>query len=60
MITSDLVDLTGPRLVAKSPSDSLNPALSFGPTGVVGVAFEDRRTGSFQVYSTRLDCVTGR
>jgi hypothetical protein len=60
MIGSDLTELTPPRLVTMSPSDSLNPEVAFGPTGVVGIAFEDRRTGSFQVYSTRLDCVAGK
>jgi hypothetical protein len=59
MIASDLTSLTPSRLVTSSPSDSMNPELSFGPTGVVGVAFEDRRTGAFQVYSTRLECVAG-
>jgi hypothetical protein len=59
MITSDLVELTAPRLVTSSSSDSLNPEVAFGPTGVVGIAFEDRRTGAFQVYSTHLDCVAG-
>lgn len=59
MITSDLVELTPSRLVTTSPSDSLNPEVAFGPTGVVGIAFEDRRTGAFQVYSTHLDCVAG-
>ncbi len=57
--SSDLSDLTPSQLVTASPSDSLNPALSFGPTGVAGVAFEDRRSGAFQVYSTHLDCVAG-
>jgi hypothetical protein len=57
MIASNLSELTAPGLVTSSPADSLNPVLSFGPTGVVGIAFEDRRTGAFQVYSTRLDCV---
>jgi hypothetical protein len=59
MIGTDLSELTAARVVTTSPSDSLNPELSFGPTGVVGVAFEDRRTGAFQVYATHLDCVAG-
>jgi len=59
MIGTDLGELTPPLVVTVSPSDSLNPGLSFGPTGVVGVAFEDRRTGTFQVYATHLDCVAG-
>ncbi|HVW24280.1 MAG TPA: MopE-related protein [Polyangiaceae bacterium] len=56
---SDLGELTPPALVASSPSDSLNPAMAFGPTAVAGIAFEDRRTGAFQVYATHLDCIAG-
>ncbi len=59
MIATDLSELTAPRVVTTSSSDSLNPALAFGPTGVAGVAFEDRRTQQFQVYATHLDCVAG-
>ncbi|HEX3594853.1 MAG TPA: putative metal-binding motif-containing protein [Polyangiaceae bacterium] len=59
MIGTDLSELTSAQVVTTSTSDSLNPALSFGPTGVVGVAFEDRRSGDFQVYATHLDCVAG-
>ncbi len=39
--------------------DSLDPTLSFGPKGEVGVLFGDSRSGSKQVYFTHLECVTG-
>jgi hypothetical protein len=42
-----------------APGDSIDPVLSFGPSGEVGVVFGDNRTMHDQVYFTHLQCVTG-
>jgi hypothetical protein len=57
-IGTDLSELSPKAQVTFGPADSINPALAFGPNGV-GVVFDDRRSGSFQVYYTRLDCGGG-
>jgi hypothetical protein len=57
MITPDLNELTPPQQIVDGPSDSLDPGLAFDPHGGAGVAFNDRRTGDFQVYYTELLCV---
>jgi hypothetical protein len=57
MITPDLEELSPPQRITSGPSDSIDPALAFDPSGGAGVAFEDRRTGDFQVYYTQLLCV---
>jgi hypothetical protein len=57
MITPDLLELTPPERITNGPSDSVGPGLAFDPNGGAGVAFEDRRTGNFQVYYTQLLCV---
>ena len=59
MIGPDLQDLSPPARITGGQSDSLGPVLAIGPSGAVAVAFEDQRTGSFQVYATRLECVAG-
>jgi hypothetical protein len=60
MITPDLDELTPPQRITNGPSDSLGPGLAFDPNGGAGVAFDDRRTGNFQVYYTQLLCVGGQ
>ncbi|MCI4355093.1 MAG: hypothetical protein L3K06_06995, partial [Thermoplasmata archaeon] len=59
MIGRDLAPLSQPRVVTSGPSDSVNPAMAFGPGGDVAVAFEDLRSGNYQVYVTHLACVAG-
>jgi hypothetical protein len=59
MLGRELVEASLERRVTNGPSDSVNPAAAFGPSGDVAVAFEDLRSGNFQVYATRLACVAG-
>jgi hypothetical protein len=57
-LNPDLTDASAEQQMTDGPSDSLDPDIAFGPNGV-GVLFEDRRSGSFQVYYDRLDCGGG-
>jgi hypothetical protein len=47
------------KRLTTSAGDSIDPVLSFGPSGEVGVLFGDNRTKHKQVYFTHLECVTG-
>jgi hypothetical protein len=54
---SNALDPIAPRQrVTNDASDSIAPFAAFGPNGDVGVLFDDRRTGSWQVYFSRLIC----
>jgi hypothetical protein len=55
----DLTELSSEAQVVSGPSDSVGPAMAFGTSNGVGLAFEDRRSGTFQVYATNLECVAG-
>jgi hypothetical protein len=59
MISPDLDELTPPERVTNDPSDTVFPIATFGAAGDVGVLFDDRRSGSWQAYFTRLVCVAG-
>ena len=59
MLDSNLNTLSPEQRVTSGPSDSLNPGVAFSASGGATVAFEDRRTGNFQVYATGLTCVAG-
>ena len=50
---------TPEKRLTNSVGDSIDPVLSFGPSGEVGVLFGDNRTKHDQVYFTHLECVTG-
>jgi hypothetical protein len=59
MMSSDL-ELISPReRITKDASDTVDPVAVFGPAGDVGVLFDDRRSGSWQTWFTRLECVAG-
>jgi hypothetical protein len=59
MMSNDLEVISPRKRVTNNPSDTVSPIAVFGPQGDVGVLFDDRRSGSWQVYFTRLTCVAG-
>ncbi|MCA9634313.1 MAG: putative metal-binding motif-containing protein, partial [Myxococcales bacterium] len=59
MLSNDLEELTGRERITFDGSDSVGPIASFGPNGDVGVLFDDRRSGAWQTYFTRLECAAG-
>ncbi|MCA9600321.1 MAG: hypothetical protein KC776_43755 [Myxococcales bacterium] len=59
MLSPSLQELTPRQRITKDPSDSVYPSIAFGPDGDVGVLFDDRRTGNWQVYFSRLVCSAG-
>jgi len=58
-LDNKLGTLTPEKRLTSAIGDSVDPTLSFGPRGEVGVLFGDNRTGTKQVYFTHLECVTG-
>jgi hypothetical protein len=60
MLTADLAPLTVAEQVTFSNADAVGPAAAFGPDGDVGIVYEDARSGSWQVYFTRLSCLPAR
>ena len=59
MMSNQLEVISPRKRVTNDPSDTVAPVAVFGPEGDVGVLFDDRRTGSWQAYFTRLTCVAG-
>jgi len=59
-ISPGLEELTPKQRITTSPRDSVAPSAAFGKGGVGVVTFEDRKSGSPQVYATRLECVAGK
>lgn len=59
MLSNDLEELTARERITFDGSDSVGPIASFGPDGDVGVLFDDRRSGSWQTYFTKLECAAG-
>jgi hypothetical protein len=59
LLTPSLDELTPRKRITVDGADSLWPIAAFGPDGDVGVLFNDTRSGSWQVYFTRLVCQTG-
>jgi hypothetical protein len=58
-LDNKLDTLTPEKRLTNAVGDSIDPTLSFGPNGEVGVLFDDARTMTKQVYFTHLECVTG-
>jgi hypothetical protein len=56
-ITLDLRELSPPVRITSTDTDSVSPAITFGPEGDVGILYEDLASGSWQVYFTRLTCL---
>ncbi len=59
MLSDNLEPLTEPLRITNEPGDSINPRLSFGPDGNVGILFRDDRDGAQHVFFTRLGCLVG-
>lgn len=59
MLSLTLDDLTPRQRITVDAAESVGPNIAFGPDGDVGVLFDDRRTGSWQSYFTRLVCKAG-
>jgi hypothetical protein len=57
MLDRRLDALSGEQRLTTARGDSLDPFLSFGPGGDVGVLFNDNRPGVPQAFFTRLRCV---
>jgi len=56
MLDQNLDELGPETRVVAGPSDSIDPVMAFSSSSGVAIAFEDRRTGSFQAYATWLVC----
>ena len=59
MLSDTLDPLTPRRRITTNAAESVGPSIAFGPDGDVGVLFDDRRSGTWQVYFTRLVCAAG-
>jgi hypothetical protein len=59
LVSDFLEDITEPQRITFGDGDSVNPKLSFGPDGNVGILFRDDRLGPQHVFFTRLGCVAG-
>ncbi len=59
MLSADLEELTPRERITFDGSDSVGPLAAFGAGGDVGVLFDDRRSGAWQTYFTRLQCSAG-
>jgi hypothetical protein len=57
MLDRRLEALGAEQRLTTARGDSLDPFLSFGPGGDVGVLFNDNRPGAPQAFFTRLRCV---
>jgi hypothetical protein len=59
LLTPTLDELTPRKRITVDAGWSLGPIAAFGPQGDVGILFDDNRSGSQQVYFTRLVCQAG-
>ena len=59
LLKTDLSELTARKRVTNNAAHSTSPLAAFGPSGDVGIVFDDQRSGSFQPYFTRLVCSAG-
>jgi hypothetical protein len=59
LLTPSLDELTPRKRITFDAAESLWPIAAFGPEGDVGVLFDDTRSGTWQVYFTRLVCQAG-
>lgn len=59
MLSPSLDELSPRQRITNDSADSAYPLAAFGPDGDVGVLFDDRRSGTWQVYFTRLVCQAG-
>lgn len=59
MLSANLEGITEPARITESAGDSINPKMTFGPDGNVGILFRDDRDGPQHVFFTRLGCLVG-
>ncbi|MBK7580988.1 MAG: hypothetical protein IPI67_12345 [Myxococcales bacterium] len=59
MLSNELEVISPRKRITNDASDTVSPMAVFGPAGDVGVVFDDRRSGAWQVYFSRLTCVAG-
>lgn len=59
VVDNNLIPLSQEARITKAQGDSINPIVSFGPEGEVGVLFKDNRSGQQHVWFTRLGCSAG-
>jgi hypothetical protein len=57
ILSAELSEILPPRQITFTSGDSLEPIAALGPNGDVGILFEYRSTGSWQIYFQRLTCV---
>ena len=58
-LSRSLDTLAGEMRITDAPGESIDPTMSFGPSGEVGILFGDWRSGESEAYFTRLTCVPG-
>ena len=56
MLDQNLQVLMPRTRLTNTPSDTLNPALSFGPSGDVGILYDDWITGERETYFLSMGC----
>jgi hypothetical protein len=59
LLKLDLGALTPSVALTRTAGDAIGPTAAFGPSGDVGVLFDDQSSGTWQSYFTRLTCVPG-
>jgi len=57
MLDQNLQVLTPRTRLTNTPSDTLNPAISFGPSGDIGILYDDWLTGQRETYFLSMGCV---
>jgi hypothetical protein len=57
-LSRDLVPLEAELRLTFAKGDSVGPLAAFGPSGDIGVLFDDYRDGYAHVYFARLGCAT--
>jgi len=57
MLDQNLQVLMPRTRLTNTPSDTLNPAITFGPSGDIGVLYDDWITGERETYFLSMGCV---
>ena len=59
MLDNDMVEMSPPERLTFAEGDSTSPLVEFGPSGEMGVVFQDDRDGTRSLYFLRLACNAG-
>lgn len=59
MLDNDMVEMSPPERLTFADGDSVSPLVEFGPSGEIGVVFQDDRDGTRSLYFLRLACNAG-